>query len=73
VVYIKGIFFFSSFLVVIIIIMVGLYVAPTQYRSYGDFPASLVQEDLRSPSDYINYFVTKLNALGMGIEIDNSK
>jgi hypothetical protein len=28
---------------------VGFYVAPTKYRSYGDFPAFLVQQDLKVP------------------------
>jgi hypothetical protein len=32
----------------------GFYVAPTWYRSYGIFPALLVEEDLRGPS--VHYF-----------------
>jgi hypothetical protein len=29
-------------------VFVGLYVAPIQYRTYGDFPGLLVEEDLRN-------------------------
>jgi hypothetical protein len=32
--------------------LIGFYVTPTQYRSFGDFPALLVEEDLMCPSVY---------------------
>jgi hypothetical protein len=34
--------------------LIGFYVTPKQYRSFGDFPALLVEEDLRCPS--VHYF-----------------
>jgi hypothetical protein len=33
-------------------LLVGFNIAPTQYRSYGDFPALLGEKDFRSPSEY---------------------
>jgi hypothetical protein len=36
------------------IFSVGYYVAPTQYRLQGDFPAILVEGNLRCPS--MHYF-----------------
>jgi hypothetical protein len=41
----------------IIFFLVGFYVASTQYRSYGDFPALLVAENLGCPS--VHYFRDK--------------
>jgi hypothetical protein len=35
-------------------VCIGFYVTSTQYRSYRDVPALLVEEDLRCPS--VNYF-----------------
>jgi hypothetical protein len=34
----------------IVLLFNWFYVTPTQYRSYGDVPALLVEEDLRCPS-----------------------
>jgi hypothetical protein len=34
--------------------MIEFYVTLTQYRSYGDIPAVMVEEDLRFPS--VHYF-----------------
>jgi hypothetical protein len=38
----------------VVFFVVVFYITPTQYtgRSYGDFPAILVEEDLRCPSIY---------------------
>lgn len=30
--------------------LIGFYITPTQYMSYGDFPALETEEDLRCPS-----------------------
>jgi hypothetical protein len=35
--------------VFVVVFQFGLYVATTQYRSYGDISALLVEEDLRCP------------------------
>jgi hypothetical protein len=42
------------FLYYIYIWLIGFYVTPTQYRSFGDVPALLVKEDLKCPS--LHYF-----------------
>jgi hypothetical protein len=34
--------------------LIGFYVIPTQYRTYGDVPALLVEEDLRCTA--VHYF-----------------
>jgi hypothetical protein len=39
---------------VYIFFLLGFYVTPTQYRSFGDVPALLVKEDLRCP--YVYFF-----------------
>jgi hypothetical protein len=36
------------------IFLAGFYLTPTQYRSYGDFPTLLMEEDLRCPN--VHYF-----------------
>jgi hypothetical protein len=33
--------------------LIGFYVKPTQYRSYGDVPVLLVEEDLMCP--FVHY------------------
>jgi hypothetical protein len=32
---------------IFLFVLFGFYVTPTQYNSFGDFPALLVEEDLR--------------------------
>jgi hypothetical protein len=45
---------FGSYICRLFICLIGFYVTPTHYRSYGHIPALLVEEDLRCPS--IHYF-----------------
>jgi hypothetical protein len=34
-----------------IVCLIGFYVTPIQYMSYGDVPTLLVEEDLRCPGE----------------------
>jgi hypothetical protein len=45
---------FSKTVIINIVCLFGFYVTPTQYRSFGDVQALLVEEDLRCRS--VHYF-----------------
>jgi hypothetical protein len=42
----------GTFFDLVVVVVFVVDVAPTQYMAYIDFPASLVEEDIRCPSEH---------------------